>query len=99
MYIIFEKSRANGTVAAHFDLNWDVLKYKLTQLDTFPSEEWESRRYAWENLRRGDSPIIDDGAAFWQYFDLETLGFTEKDELELFNGQVILLNEIDPIFD
>ena len=93
MHAIFQKELGNGKVHMHFDLDWDVLKYELTKLDTFDEQEWDSARYAIEALWNGH--IVSDGVCLWQHVDMTR----EPTDFSLFEGSVVLLNEIDPVFD
>lgn len=92
MFLVFQRELGNGKIHLHYEEDWDHLKIQLSNLDTFPFEEWEVARYTWENLREGH--IINDGSFLWQYFEVHP----EAGEIPLFEGSIVFLNEINPIF-
>lgn len=93
MLVVFEKSLSEGSVRAHVAQTWDELKYNLaTNVDTFPVVEWEAAGFGWNRLRQGD--IIADGANAWRYFDIDHMSPCT----EIFEGRLIALSEIDPVF-
>jgi hypothetical protein len=93
MHIVAQKELSIGKVHLHLEESWDHLKIQLTDNDSFPSEEWERVRYAWEALR--DGHIVSDGVCLWQYIEHDFEGAQHS----LFEGSIILLSEIDPIFN
>jgi hypothetical protein len=96
MHIIFQQELGNGKVHFYADESWDQLKFKLTKEDSFPLGEWEAANYAWDALRQGEH-IISDGACLWQYLNVE--GGFETVTGHLFEGSLVMLSKIDPIFD
>lgn len=92
MHTVFQKALANGATAVHFDYDWSALKYKMTQTEGFGAADWDAHNFSWEQLRNGD--IINDGVSLWRYIDLE---FADSG-IEIFEGRVIFLIEIDPVF-
>lgn len=92
MVIVFEKSMSEGSVRAHTAGNWDELKLQLMKVDTFPAAEWERARFAWRHLRQG--AIIADGANVWRYFEADEM----EPCVEIFEGRLLALGEIDPVF-
>ncbi|GHF92321.1 hypothetical protein [Streptomyces griseosporeus] len=93
MFLVFQKELSNGKVHLHAEESWDHLKIQLIDDDSFPTEEWEAARYAWEKLR--DGHIVSDGTSLWQLIEHSYEGA----QFSLFEGSVVLLSEIDPIFD
>jgi hypothetical protein len=95
MHALFRKELANGIVTSYIDLEWDVLKAKLAQIaktDDIPIKAFDMH-FGWDNLRNGY--IINDGATLWCYWN------DQKNAMryDLFEGQIVFLEEIDPIFE
>lgn len=93
MHITFSKSLANGTVSVTSADSWDGLKYQLSKLEHHDTEKWD-RHFAWENFKSGY--LIMDSASIWVYVNFE---ISDKHDFEVFEGRLIDLNEVDPIFD
>jgi hypothetical protein len=72
---------------------WDKLKYQLSKLDHFDTRDWDGHGFAWESFRDGN--IINDASALWRYIDIER---DDTNDLEVFEGRVVFLIEIDPVF-
>lgn len=93
MHIAFRKSLANGIISVTSAGNWDGLKYQLSKLDYHDTEFWD-RRFAWERFRSGS--LIKDETGIWVYVNFEVM---DKYDFTVFEGELVDLFEIDPIFD
>lgn len=90
MHMAFQKTLGDGATYFHIAPSWDELKYKITQTEDFGVDDWDGHHFSWEKLRKGD--LINDGISLWRYIDDE---FAESG-IELFNGRIVFLIEIDP---
>lgn len=93
MYLILQKSNATGRLTSYFHANWDMLKANLISEPEFPTELFD-RHFGWENLQNSTT-ILNDGDYLYQMWD-ESRKEYKKDWWE---GDIIFLSEIDPIFD
>lgn len=94
MHIAFRKALSNGVVSITSAGNWDGLKYQLSKLDHHDTPEWDAHNFAWEQFKNGD--LIKDSTGIWRYINFEV---KDQYDLEVFEGRLIDLFEIDPIFD
>jgi hypothetical protein len=91
MHIAFRKDLGNGTVTMTSAGNWDGLKYQLSKLDYFDTRDWDG--FGLNHLR--DGAIVNDGAALWRYVNIE---INDVYGFEIFEGRIVSLQEIDPMF-
>lgn len=92
MYAFFSKSLTNGKVTFYIDESDDILKAKLAD-DPDVETELIDRHFGWEYLRSGT--ILKGEDNLYQLWD-ET---NHDNKVDLFQGEVVFLSEIDPIFD
>lgn len=98
-HLAFSKSLATGIVSVTSADDWDTLKYYLSTIDYHDTEEWDTH-LAWENFR--DGCLIKDSASIWRYLNLnrdENFGVDAAIDFTIFEGELIDLSEVDPIFD
>jgi hypothetical protein len=93
MHIAIRKSLANGATSITTAGNWDGLKYQLSKLECHDTDEWDAH-FAWEDFKKGK--LIQDSNGLWRYFSIEMNDIYNKG---IFEGKVINLFEIDPMFD
>lgn len=93
MHIAFRKSLANGMVSVTSAGSWDELKYQLSRLDHHDTEEWDAH-FAWESFNSGN--LIKDSCSIWRYVNFEN---EDIHDAEVFDGRLIDLSEIDPLFN
>lgn len=100
MHIAFRKSLATGIVSITSSGNWDGLKRQLSELDYHDTEDWD-RHFSWENFR--DGRLIKDSTSIWRYINFDPDENFENDgeysNLTVFEGELVDLQEVDPIFD
>jgi hypothetical protein len=91
MHIAFCKELGNGTVSMTSAGNWDGLKYQLSKQDNFDTRDWDGLGIS--HLRNGD--IVNDGTALWRYVNIE---INDVHDIEIFEGRIVFLQEIDSTF-
>jgi hypothetical protein len=88
-----QKSLTTGIITTYIDESWDILKFKLTGVPNFPIGLFD-KHYGWKYIQNL-SVILTDGSYLYQMWDESKEDFNKN----WFDGEIILLSEIDPVFD